>query len=102
MIDYLDRLLRAAQTEPDAALARMNANRGHPERLFRICSLRIAPRLLQRWPEPVLESLFYFLRRGPDGQPAEHQNLRRPVSRALPEILELLARTTPELKEKIC
>jgi HEAT repeat protein len=34
----------------------------------------------------------YFLRRDEAGQPVEHQNLRRPVSRALPDIFDLLSR----------
>jgi len=61
----------------------MNANRAHPERIFRICILRVAPRLLKSQPEATLDLIAYFLRQNEAGTPAEHQNLRRPVSKAL-------------------
>jgi hypothetical protein len=103
-IAYLRQLLQEARTHPEAALASMNANRAHPERVFRICILRVAPRLLKSQPEPTLELIAYFLRQNEEGAPAEHQNLRRPVSKALPELLNLLqdqAQKAPALSEKI-
>jgi HEAT repeat protein len=101
VILFLRRLLRESQAGPEAALALMRDNRDHPERLFKICILRVAPRLLRPQTAAVFELLFYFLRRDEAGQPAEHQNLRRPVSRALPEILALLAEAGPELRANI-
>jgi hypothetical protein len=100
-IDFLHRLLQESSAVPDAALARMEENKAHPERIFRICIQRTAPRLLPQRPDAALAVLAYFLRRDKAGQPAEHQNLRRPVSRALPDILALLSQATPERTEKI-
>jgi transcriptional regulator with XRE-family HTH domain len=103
-IAYLRQLLQEVRTYPDAALASMNANRTHPERIFRICILRVAPRLLKSHPEATLDLIAHFLRRNDDGAPAEHQNLRRPVSKALPEILNLLpdqAQKAPQLVDRI-
>ncbi len=104
VIAYLRQLLQEARSHPDAALASMHANRAHPERIFRICILRVAPRLLKSQPEATLDLIAYFLRQNEDGTPAEHQNLRRPVSKALPEILNLLpdqAQKAPQLTGKI-
>ena len=104
VIAYLRQLLQEARAHPEAALASMNANRAHPERIFRICILRVAPRLLKSQSEPTLELIAYFLRENEDGAPAEHQNLRRPVSKALPEMMNLLQDQTqkaPALIEKI-
>ncbi|GIK37689.1 MAG: hypothetical protein BroJett011_15220 [Chloroflexota bacterium] len=103
-IAYLQQLLQETQAHPEAALASMNANRAHPERIFRICILRVAPRLLKSQAEAALDLIAYFLRRNEAGTPAEHQNLRRPVSKALPEMLNLLqgqASKMPELTSKI-
>ncbi len=99
-ITYLRQLLQRTRKNPDAALADMNANREHPERIFRICIQRVAPRLLESRSEQSLNLISYFLRRDESGQPAEHQNLRRPVSKALPEILNLLV-NRPDLVEKV-
>lgn len=103
-IAYLRQLLQEARAHPEATLASLNANRAHAERIFRICILRVAPRLLRSLPEATLDLIAYFLRQNEDGQPAEHQNLRRPVSKALPEILGLLqdqAHKIPQLTNKI-
>jgi hypothetical protein len=104
VIAYLRQLLQEARAHPEAVLASMNANRAHPERIFRISILRVAPRLLKSQPESILELIAYFLRQNDEGNPAEHQNLRRPVSKALPEIMNLLqdqAQKVPGLTEKI-
>lgn len=98
-IAYLRQLLQEVRAHPEAALASMNAQRAHPERIFRICILRVAPRLLKSLPEAALELMTYFLRGREDGAPAEHQNLRRPVSKALPEILGLLDGQGPKLPQ---
>ena len=91
-ISMLRQLLRDAQSDPDMALAGLNDRRAHPERIIRICVQRVAPRLLVSRPVQALELMAYFLRRDEAGQPVEHQNLRRPVSRALPDIFDLLSR----------
>lgn len=101
VVAYLRQLLAESRHHPDAALASMNTNRAHPERIFRICIQRVAPRLLQSRPEASLELMAYFLRKNEDGTPAEHQNLRRPVSRALPEILNLLPNGSEQTSQKI-
>jgi transcriptional regulator with XRE-family HTH domain len=101
VIAYLRQLLHESRAHPEAALASMNANRAHPERIFRICIQRVAPRVLKSQPEAALELMAYFLRQNEDGSPAEHQNLRRPVSRALPDILSLLAGATEQLNQRI-
>jgi 3-methyladenine DNA glycosylase AlkC len=98
--DFLRRVLKLAQSDPDAALSELTAARTHPERIFRIAVQRLAPRLLATRPGPALDLLAYFLRRGDDDQPLEHQNLRRPVSRALPDIFTALEQA-PELEERI-
>lgn len=101
VVDYLRELLQQVQQAPETALTSMNANRSHPERLYRICIQRTAPRLLNSHPDEVIELMFYFLRQLEDGQPAEHQNLRRPVSKALPDLINLHAEKRPDLEEKI-
>jgi transcriptional regulator with XRE-family HTH domain len=90
VVAFLRQMLQAVAGDPDAALAELNKTRGHPERLFRIAVQRVAPRLLPARPAEALALLAHFLRRGEDGQPLEHQNLRRPVSKALPEIMAAL------------
>lgn len=101
VITYLRQLLQESRRHPAAALASMQANRAHPERIFRICIQRVAPRLLASEPEAALELMAYFLRKDEAGAPAEHQNLRRPVSRALPEILNLLPAASEVITQQI-
>jgi hypothetical protein len=101
VINFLRQLLAEATSAPDAALKRMNEERRHPERIFRIAILRAAPQLLASRPEEALDLFFYFLRRDENDKPEEHQNLRRPVSRALPEILDLLPDASAERREKV-
>jgi hypothetical protein len=96
VITFLRRLLQEVDRAPDSALASLTAQRSHPERLFRIVVIRVTPRLLASRPNQALELMLYFLRRDEAGQPAEHQNLRRPVSKALPDILALLVRGQPQ------
>jgi transcriptional regulator with XRE-family HTH domain len=101
VIEFLHQLLRDIPADPDAVLGRMSGNRAHPERIFRICIQRTTPRLLAVRPGPALDLMMYYLRRDEAGQPVEHQNLRRPVSKALPKILPLLPEASAEIKEKI-
>lgn len=92
--------LTLADDDPDAALVSLNARKGNPERLVKITIQRLPPRLLPTRPQETLALLFYFLRKNDDGTPAEHQNLRRPVSRALPQIFDALA-ARPDLEADV-
>lgn len=89
-----------ADSDPDAALASLNERKGDPARLVKIAIQRLPPRLLPARPKETLDLLFYFLRQNDDGTPAEHQNLRRPVSRALPQIFDALA-ARPDLEAEV-
>ncbi len=100
LVADLRKWLTLADSDPDAALASLNARRSDPERLVKITIQRLPPRLLQTRPKETLELLFYFLRKNEDGSPAEHQNLRRPVSRALPQIFDALA-AQPDLEPDV-
>ena len=95
------RLLHEEKTAPDIALASVNADRAHPVLIYRIAVQRVSPRLLHARPVQALDLMLYYLRRAEDGQPVEHQNLRRPVSKALPDILELLVEAESSHQEKI-
>jgi transcriptional regulator with XRE-family HTH domain len=101
VIGFLRRLLHEVNTAPDLALASLNADRTHPERIFRIAIQRVTPRLLKARPDQALDLMLYYLRRADDGRPVEHQNLRRPVSKALPDVLELLVEAEAKHQEKI-
>lgn len=100
VVKYLRRLLHEARETPAAALMTMRGVRDHEERLFKICALRTAPRLLESHPQQTLEFMAYFLRRGDDGEPAEHKNARRPVVKALPEITALTVDGPSKLREQ--
>ena len=71
------------------------------EKLYKICIVRTAPRLLKSHPQQVLDLMAHFVRRGEDGQPVEHKNVRRPVAKALPEIVALLAEAPSDLRAKV-
>lgn len=101
VIGYLNRLLQGVRAEPATALTEMEARQDDPERLVKIVIQRIAPRLLNRYPHEVLDMMIYFLRWNDDGFPVEHQNIRRPVSKALPQIFELLPDASAVVREKI-
>ncbi len=100
VIAYLHRLLHEARETPATALLSMRGMWNHEEKLYKICIVRTAPRLLQTHPHPVLDLMAYFLRRDEGGEPVEHKNVRRPVAKALPEITALLADAPPDLQEK--
>jgi hypothetical protein len=101
LITFLRRLLQEVAQEPDTALASLNGAKAHPERIFRIAIQRVTPRLLPSRPGQALALMRYFLRTDEAGQPVEHQNLRRPVSKALPDILALLVEDKPEHSQQI-
>jgi len=100
VVTDLGEWLKLADSDPAAALASLNARTGDPERLVKITIQRLPPRLLAARPQETLDLLFYFLRKNEDGSPAEHQNLRRPVSRALPQIFDALA-ARPALEAQV-
>jgi len=101
VIAYLKNLLQAVRDEPKTALAQMQARQDDPERLIKIVIQRTAPRLLRQYPQEILAMTLYALRWNDDGFPVEHQNIRRPVSKALPQILELLPEASAEVRETI-
>jgi transcriptional regulator with XRE-family HTH domain len=82
-------LLDDSASDPDAALRAIEAHREDEERLARICLARALQRLLPACPAETLQWMRFFVRQT-DGQPAEHQNVRRAVTRALPELIALL------------
>jgi len=88
---YLTRLLDAAATDPDAALTGLESVRHSDSRLLKICALRVAPRLLPSRPQPVLALMQHFLRTE-KGRPVEHQNIRRPISKAAADIIRIMPR----------
>jgi transcriptional regulator with XRE-family HTH domain len=85
---YAD-LLDKAASDPDAALAVLDSHRGEEERLARICMARSLHRLLSSRPAETLKWMRTFTRQE-DGRPAEHQNVRRAVTRDLGEWIALL------------
>jgi transcriptional regulator with XRE-family HTH domain/HEAT repeat protein len=100
VIAYLHRLLHEARETPATALLSMRGMWTHTEKLYKICIVRTAPRLLRTHPHQVLDLMTHFLRRDESGEPVEHKNVRRPVAKALPEITALLAEAPSELQEK--
>ncbi|MDY7039551.1 MAG: helix-turn-helix transcriptional regulator [Chloroflexota bacterium] len=84
-IEFYVKLLENSQVEPDKALAMIERSK-NGERLVRMCITRCLARLLPTRPVEALAYMLYFLRRV-GGVPAEHQNVRRPLSRDLPRII---------------
>ena len=101
VIAFLNELLDMVRNKPKAALDRMISRRDDPERLIKIVIQRTAPRLLPQFPSDVLDLMVFFLRWNDDGFPVEHQNIRRPVSRALPEIIDLLPDAPEAVREQV-
>ena len=95
-VDLYARLLDAGATDPDAALREIEGHQGEEERLVRICLARSLGRLLPTRPAETLQWMRHFLRRA-EGQPVEHQNVRRAVTRALPGLIALLGGPYDEL-----
>ena len=85
---YAD-LLDQSAAAPDAALAILEAHRETGDRLMRICMARSLHRLLPPRPAETLKWMRTFLRRE-DGQPAEHQNVRRALARHPTGLIALL------------
>lgn len=100
IITFLHQLLHEAREKPASALMTMRAMRDEAEKLYKICIVRTAPRLLKSHPQPVLDLMAYFLRQGEGGEPAEHKNVRRPVAKALPEVVALLAEAPVGIRER--
>ena len=82
-------LLDDSAADPGAALQAIEAHREDEERLVRICLARSLGRLLPARPAETLQWMRYFVRQQ-EGQPAEHQNVRRAVTRALSGLIALL------------
>ena len=101
VIAFLNELLEMVRDQPKAGLDSMISRRDDPERLIKIVIQRTAPRLLAQFPADILTLMTYFLRRNDDRFPVEHQNIRRPVSRALPEIIDLLPDAAANVQEQI-
>ncbi len=83
------RLLDDSASDPDAALRAIEGHRADEERLVRICLARSLGRLLPSRPAETLGWMRVFTRRE-EAEPAEHQNVRRAVTRALPGLIALL------------
>ena len=64
-------------------------HRADEERLVRICLARSLEHLLSMRPAETLQWMRFFYR-ATAGKPAEHQNVRRAVTRALPGLVALL------------
>jgi len=85
---YAD-LLDEAAADPGTAIATIDGHRDNEERLVRICLARSLHRLLSSRPAETLKLMRAFLRRE-DGQPVEHQNVRRAVARHPTGLIALL------------
>jgi len=87
-VEFYVKLLEATRTRPDEALAMVENAKGG-DRLTRMCITRCLARLLPTRPAEALAYMRHFLRRVNEA-PAEHQNVRRPLSRDLPQIIAAL------------
>lgn len=88
IVEFYVKLLKATRAQPDEALI-MIENAKDGDRLTRMCITRCLARLLPNRPAEALKYMRYFLRRV-GGMPAEHQNVRRPLSRDLSQIIAIL------------
>jgi hypothetical protein len=75
--------------DPDGALAIVEAHREDEARLIRVCIARALHRLLPARPAETLKLMRSFLRRE-EGQPVEHQNVRRALARHPTGLIALL------------
>jgi len=85
---YGDILTKYA-SDPDAALALIDAHRTDEKRLTRICIARALHRLLPARPAEILKWMHGLLRQE-NGQPVEHQNVRRALARQTRGLIALL------------
>jgi transcriptional regulator with XRE-family HTH domain len=83
------RLLDGSGTDPGAALLEIEEHQGDEARLVRICLARSLGRLLPARPAETLQWMRFFMRHA-EGEPVEHQNVRRAVTRGLPGLIALL------------
>ncbi|MCR4407346.1 MAG: helix-turn-helix domain-containing protein [Anaerolineae bacterium] len=88
IVEFYVKLLEATRTRPDEALSMIESAKGG-DRLTRTCITRCLACLLPTRPAEALGYMRFFLRRE-GGVPAEHQNVRRPLSRDLPQIIAVL------------
>jgi transcriptional regulator with XRE-family HTH domain/3-methyladenine DNA glycosylase AlkC len=82
-------ILDRCTADPDGALAIVGAHREDEARLVRICVARALHRLLSVRPAETLKLMRSFLRRE-EGQPVEHQNVRRALARHPTGLIALL------------
>jgi hypothetical protein len=87
-VEFYVKLLEATRDEPDVALAMIGSAK-EGDRLTKMCVTRCLAHLLTTRPTEALSYMRHFLRRV-GGNPAEHQNVRRPLSRDLPQIIAAL------------
>jgi 3-methyladenine DNA glycosylase AlkC len=81
-------ILHEIRTDPESALRTININRGK-DRMTKICLSRSLERLLPVRPRETLRIMTdLFTRRR--GEPIEHQNVRRPISKALPVLIPMI------------
>lgn len=79
---------------PPQAMARIAAAR-QASNLIKIGAARTLPHLLPYYPQEVMDTMVFFLRR-PEGIPLEHQNVRRAAARsALASLWERLDEAQP-------
>jgi hypothetical protein len=89
-VNLYARLLDDSAADPDAALHALEEHKEDEERLVRICLARSLQRLLSDRTAETLQWMRHFVRAQEDGRPAEHQNVRRAVTRALSGLIGLL------------
>jgi len=82
-------ILDRCTADPGGALAIVAAHREDEGRLVRICIARVLHRLLPTRPAETLKLMRSFLRRE-EGQPVEHQNVRRALARHPAGLIALL------------
>jgi len=82
-------ILDRCTADPGGALAIVAAHREDEGRLVRICVARVLHRLLPTRPAETLKLMRSFLRRE-EGQPVEHQNVRRALARHPAGLIALL------------
>jgi transcriptional regulator with XRE-family HTH domain len=82
-------ILDRCTADPGGALAIVVAHREDEGRLVRICIARVLHRLLPTRPAETLKLMRSFLRRE-EGQPVEHQNVRRALARHPAGLIALL------------
>jgi hypothetical protein len=88
-VELYARALQTYASDPDATLGILREQQATETRLVRICIARSLSRLLPARPAETLKWMRTFLRRE-EGQPVEHQNVRRALARDLGGLIALL------------